>query len=277
MITPHHKALIAFLTLLISMGTTQYTITMEQDINTQLIERTANIFKGVGNVSQLLDKGADINCESIMGLWPLLNAVKNDNVPLATLLLQKGAKAKKVGYLGHTALHYATSPQMATLLLNAGANPTLQDNDGDTALHYMARAYQPATAFAVLAYLAKKNVGTVCRTISLQKTSLEDIYELRPFTNLIRRRLTYAKKLANMQNKKKLTAYEAAPINDYDFTEIRYLGKPSELNLQNLLTEKILKRTIEENIIALVKKQIPSPQAANEPNEKKRRVVLKRK
>lgn len=85
----------------------------------------------------LIDAGADINKESILGT-PLMNAATNRwNIEIINLLLKYGADVNKVDKNGRTALFYAFSSgndDIVSLLIQAGANTEITDKDGKTYL-----------------------------------------------------------------------------------------------------------------------------------------------
>nr|XP_053654673.1 putative ankyrin repeat protein RF_0381 [Cherax quadricarinatus] len=100
----------------------------------------------------LLDAGADVNCQNDDGWTPLYYAVKNNNVDIVQMLLNKSRcdLSKKGSYyymeLEHeinsvTALHIAAAEgydDCVKMLLDAGADVNCQDDDGRTPLHYAA-------------------------------------------------------------------------------------------------------------------------------------------
>lgn len=76
---------------------------------------------------------------------PLLEiAAQNNDVPVLTLLLSKGAKIDARGVYGYTALTRAASRgnvEAVSVLLKAGADPNLKDSlFGETALHKATRS-----------------------------------------------------------------------------------------------------------------------------------------
>ena len=83
----------------------------------------------------LIDSGADINKESVLGT-PLMNAVTNRwNEEIINLLLKYGADINKTDKNGRTALFYAFSSgndDIVTLLIQAGADTNIKDNDDRT-------------------------------------------------------------------------------------------------------------------------------------------------
>jgi ankyrin repeat protein len=95
----------------------------------------------------LLLKEGEINLEikNSIGMTPLLQAVKNDNLTFVNLLLDMGAdpncrKEFKAGW--ETPLIVASQNnyfEIAKLLLDFGADPTSKDSSGLACLHYAAR------------------------------------------------------------------------------------------------------------------------------------------
>ena len=88
-------------------------------------------------VAVLIDAGADVNKESILGT-PLMNAATNRwNIEIINLLLKYGADVNKTDKNGRTALFYAFSSgndDIVSLLIQAGANTEITDKDGKTYL-----------------------------------------------------------------------------------------------------------------------------------------------
>ena len=86
-----------------------------------------------------LEAGADLNATQ-EGLTPLMLAAQAGNLGILTELLQKGAEVDTTTDTGLTPLMLALKdsdiPAAATTLLNAGADPTLEDGEARTALDY---------------------------------------------------------------------------------------------------------------------------------------------
>jgi len=85
----------------------------------------------------LIEHGADINKESVLGT-PLMNAVTNMwNVDIVELLLDAGADINQRDKDGRTALFYAYASgndDFVSLLMKAGADVNVKDKDGLTYL-----------------------------------------------------------------------------------------------------------------------------------------------
>lgn len=83
----------------------------------------------------LIDAGADINKESVLGT-PLMNAATNRwNEEIINLLIKYKADINKTDKNGRTALFYAFSSSnddIVSLLIQAGADTTIKDKDGRT-------------------------------------------------------------------------------------------------------------------------------------------------
>lgn len=89
----------------------------------------------------LIEKGADIESEDILGRRALHKAVILGYDDAAKTLLEKGADINARNSNGDTALHKAAekgSASIAKLLINQGADVNIQNNFGDTALHLAA-------------------------------------------------------------------------------------------------------------------------------------------
>ncbi|KAG7465046.1 hypothetical protein MATL_G00172120 [Megalops atlanticus] len=67
-------------------------------------------------VQMLLEHSADINCSSQDGTRPIHDAVAGDNLPVAWMLLNRGADPTLATYSGQTAVKLAHSPNMKTFL-----------------------------------------------------------------------------------------------------------------------------------------------------------------
>ena len=85
----------------------------------------------------LVDNGADVNKESVLGT-PLMNAVTNKwNVEIINLLIKYGADVNKQDKNGRTALFYAFlsgNDEIVTQLIQYGADTEIKDNNGQTYL-----------------------------------------------------------------------------------------------------------------------------------------------
>jgi ankyrin repeat protein len=87
---------------------------------------------------------------------PLVVAADMDNVPLARLLLEKGAA--EVQYVAEfSPLHAARSAEMVQLLLDHNADPNFKDNTERTPLHWYAIGDDIAAMRAILQHGAEAN------------------------------------------------------------------------------------------------------------------------
>lgn len=88
-------------------------------------------------VAILIDAGADVNKESVLGT-PLMNAATNRwNEEIINLLIKYNADVNKTDKNGRTALFYAFSSSnddIVSLLIRAGADTNIKDKDGRTYL-----------------------------------------------------------------------------------------------------------------------------------------------
>jgi ankyrin repeat protein len=89
-------------------------------------------------ITQLLEKGADVNAATRDGWTPLYEASRNGHVDVAKLLLEKGADVNAATRDGWTPLNRASSNghvDVAKLLLEKGADVNAADGDGWTPLN----------------------------------------------------------------------------------------------------------------------------------------------
>lgn len=102
-------------------------------------ELEKNVFREMSRMAEaaalLIDAGADVNKESILGT-PLMNACTNRwNTEIIKMLIEYHADVNKRDKNGRTALFYAFSSgndDIVSLLIQAGANTEITDNDGRT-------------------------------------------------------------------------------------------------------------------------------------------------
>lgn len=90
----------------------------------------------------LLKKGANIKVQNLAGSTVLHEAVRLGNVPLATVLVKAGASVTVTDHLGNTPLHNLVlfdSIDMGELLLANGANVGAKNKDGRTVLQEAVR------------------------------------------------------------------------------------------------------------------------------------------
>jgi len=120
----------------------------------------------------LIKKGASIRAQNLSGLTVLHEAVRLGNLPLATLLLKSGAGVNVADGVGNTPLHNLVlfdSIDMGELLLGAGADLEAKNKDGRTVLQEAVRRGLTKAA----AWLLKKNANPNTRD-SLGRTPLFD-------------------------------------------------------------------------------------------------------
>jgi ankyrin repeat protein len=76
-----------------------------------------------GIVTLLLEKGAELEARSHLGVTPLMFAVANSQTTeIATLLIEAGADVNAKANGGHTMLMNAETPEIIKILKAAGAN-----------------------------------------------------------------------------------------------------------------------------------------------------------
>lgn len=91
----------------------------------------------IETVRTLINRGADVNVNGVLGMTALMFASGDGRVDLVKLLLKAGAEVNARNNEGATALMFAMSEQQVEsirLLLNANADVSIKSNDGSTAL-----------------------------------------------------------------------------------------------------------------------------------------------
>lgn len=90
-------------------------------------------------IDRLIQKGADINAETIEGATPLIFAVSNDQTDIVNLLIKYGADVNKATKVYDTPLIIAVKNQndeIAEVLIRSGADIDISDRYDATPLHY---------------------------------------------------------------------------------------------------------------------------------------------
>ena len=90
-------------------------------------------------IDRLIQKGADINAETIEGATPLIFAVSNDQTDIVNLLIKYGADVNKATKVYDTPLIIAVKNQndeIAEMLIRSGADIDISDRYDATPLHY---------------------------------------------------------------------------------------------------------------------------------------------
>jgi ankyrin repeat protein len=109
--------------------------------NTELILAAQNGHKEI--VSELLDRGADVNASNNYGITALIYAAQNGHKEIVNELLDRGADVNASNNYGITALIYAArnghTEIVNELLDNRGANVNAVNQQGDTSLICAAR------------------------------------------------------------------------------------------------------------------------------------------
>jgi hypothetical protein len=104
-------------------------------------------------VSQLLDRGADISAKDCNGWTPLILAADKGNVECIRLLLDRGANVNEKSAFGETALYFAAAnnhPDLVKLLLDHGADVNCKSWHGWTPLMNAAYGGYPQCAQLLL-------------------------------------------------------------------------------------------------------------------------------
>jgi len=99
----------------------------------------------IGELTAFLDKGADINVtDGNLDRTPLCCALLYDHTETAIFLIEKGAALNTQDLLGYTPLHMAvvqSNTRMVALLLEKGADVTIEDLS-DQPENALAKAYK---------------------------------------------------------------------------------------------------------------------------------------
>lgn len=100
----------------------------------------ATTFGDLDIMRYLLDKGADVNFQGVLGETPLMYGAIQTEPEVVRLLLNRGAKANTQNKKGETALMLGVeSPEIVSLLLARGALVNMRDHEGGTALMQAAK------------------------------------------------------------------------------------------------------------------------------------------
>ncbi len=101
------------------------------------------VFSGkLEEVKELIEAGADVNCEAKKGVSSLISASVHGDIEIVKLLLKVGADVNAETKDGCTALMWASSwhhPETVKLLLASGADVNVVDKYGRTALSMASR------------------------------------------------------------------------------------------------------------------------------------------
>lgn len=96
------------------------------------------VFKGnIDSLTKVLDSVEDINVKDESGRTPLIQAIIDNKVEIASLLINRGADVNIQDSKGYTALHYASqnySLECCKLLLGNNASVDIVDEHGNTPL-----------------------------------------------------------------------------------------------------------------------------------------------
>ena len=112
----------------------------QKELNERLIEVCRYSWK-LKKIKELIDKGADINYQTVNGFSPLIVGVSWHNHDVVEYLLKNGANVDLQDASGWTSLiHSIFGNDINNMksLLQYGANVYLQDRSGKTAINYAA-------------------------------------------------------------------------------------------------------------------------------------------
>jgi len=123
--------------------TAKANVILSNDDKENSLLNTAVTYNYTEMVRLLLQNGADANTKNEYGETPLYQAVKEDNVELVKLLIEK-ADLEEKNEDGETALHRAVdlkNDELVELLLAAGAEVNSVDKQGKTVLMFASRLH----------------------------------------------------------------------------------------------------------------------------------------
>jgi ankyrin repeat protein len=149
----------------------------------------------------------------------LLLAADTDNLPLARLLLDKGAKVEYVvegSNSRYSPMHAARSAEMVDLLLDHNADPEWEDDVDRRPLHLYARREDIRAMGAILQRGAEVNA--------------QDYYGLRPVHEAARRSLTAVELLVT-------NGADVTQRDQYDNTPLILAAKAGKLDVVDFLVE----------------------------------------
>ena len=99
----------------------------------------------IGVVKGLIESGCDMNIIDIDGFSPLVIALKEDNVAVAKIMIQAGARLDIGAGCYGSVLNLAvikSEPWLVTTLIKAGADVNMQDSEGNSCLHHLMTIYK---------------------------------------------------------------------------------------------------------------------------------------
>jgi len=144
-------------TISISKVDTSYFKAGEDDYN--LVEAIINNNTPIAQI--LLDRGADPDATSSIGNSALIYAAEKGNMEIMKMLVAKGANVNTIGYKKETALFmtiFRNDFQATKYLLENGANANIKNDLGVTPLMYAAATNQYQSADLLLFYDADEKV-----------------------------------------------------------------------------------------------------------------------
>jgi ankyrin repeat protein len=152
---------------------------------------------GIDMISLLLENGADVNAQDIMGNTPLHHAmVHKVGIDMISLLLENGADVNAQDIIGNTPLlrrlrHHSgdnSTPDVVQLLLEEGTDPNIPNQFGEvpleTAMSECKGSQRRAIVLTLLEHGAQVNqpgsynrtaLHRVCRRLDFDKHMIEDI------------------------------------------------------------------------------------------------------
>jgi ankyrin repeat protein len=147
------KKIFFCLVLILQLSTALFSIVLAGELESSLIMYAS--FGDLTSVSNLVEKGANINARDTLGMTVLTNTVRmgDHNKEVALFLIDKGADVNVYDKNGWTPLMHAAragSLDIVRALIEKGANLNVQDEYGNTALMHASGASPHADVARIL-------------------------------------------------------------------------------------------------------------------------------
>lgn len=146
----------------------------------KLSEKDKTLLKEVGKngegrpqeIEQLVDEGANVNCQNRDGFTPLFVAVLNKHVDAIPVLVQNKAELNKKGpQRGNTVLHEAilmgpAASEVVSTLLGCGVKQNIKNDKGETAYELAVKNKHDSLAERLATYGAQSKLDLLMKTKS---------------------------------------------------------------------------------------------------------------